>query len=602
MSKVLIALILISQINYLYFSPINKNLKEAPKRKLDNLLDDIVIIHLNDVHCGFNDTIGYDGFVLYRKELEKEYKNIIAVDVGDHLQGGVLGAISEGESVQELMKKINFDVITIGNHEFDYGVEQLNNINSKISPKYINLNARFRGNKTQLFESSKIIEKGGKKIGFIGVVTPLTFSKTYLSTVRESDGTPVYDFLSHKEQLYSQIQEEIDKLRKDEGVDYIILLTHVGKDVEEFTSNDILSHLKDVDAILDGHTHKVYNTLSKDKENKDIFMAQTGTKLANIGKLVIKTDGTITSENINIVPEPEDKTGAKKINRGKADRWVDTETNDLINQIYEKYSDELNIPFGHSDYDFIIRPEGSSDSHQIYCRSQECTLGNMIADAFREVVESNISYVNGGTVRNSLLKGDITRKDIIDIMPFFNSLFVKEVTGEAFLNALEFGVSKLPDAFGGFPQVSGCTFYVNTSFKSTVETDENGMFIKVGGQRRVSNVKINGKPLNLTQKYNLSASEYILSGGDGFTMFSQFPSVNESIYTDSDAFGHFIKYNLNGKIPSDYQKLQNRINIDKKIEDDGDDDNGNVEKKKNLGEFLKGNIKSLILTFIALMF
>ena len=163
MSKALIALILISQINYLYFSPINKNLKEAPKRKLDNLSDDIVIIHLNDVHCGFNDTIGYDGFVLYRKELEKEYKNIIAVDVGDHLQGGVLGAITEGESVQELMKKINFDVITIGNHEFDYGVEQLKNINSKISPKYINLNARFRGNKTQLFESSKIIEKGGKK-------------------------------------------------------------------------------------------------------------------------------------------------------------------------------------------------------------------------------------------------------------------------------------------------------------------------------------------------------------------------------------------------------------------------------------------------------
>jgi 2',3'-cyclic-nucleotide 2'-phosphodiesterase (5'-nucleotidase family) len=153
----------------------------------------------------------------------------------------------------------------------------------------------------------------------------------------------------------------------------------------------------------------------------------------------------------------------------------------------------------------------------------------MIADAFREVIESNISYVNGGNIRDSLLKGNITRKDIIDIMPFFNSLFVKEITGEAFLNALEFGVSKLPEAFGGFPQVSGCTFYVNTSFKSTVETDENGMFIKVGGQRRVSNVKINGKPLVLTQKYNLSASEYILSGGDGFTMFSQFPSVNESI-------------------------------------------------------------------------
>jgi 2',3'-cyclic-nucleotide 2'-phosphodiesterase (5'-nucleotidase family) len=467
--------------------------------------------------------------------------------------------------------------------------------------KYINLNACYKKNKTQLFEPSKILEVGNKKIGFVGVVTPLTFSKTYISTLREDDGTPIYDFLSNEEEMYSAIQKEVNRLKNDEKTDYVILLTHVGMDIEEYTSNGILSNIENVDAVLDGHTHKVYNTTSKDKTNKDILISQTGTKLANIGKLVIKTDGTITSENINEVPEPEDKTGAKKINRGKADRWVDTETNDLINQIYEKYSDELNIPFGYSDYDFIIRAEDTSDSQQIYCRSQECTLGNMIADAFREVIESNISYVNGGNVRDSLLKGNITRKDIIDIMPFFNSLFVKEITGEAFLNALEFGVSKLPEAFGGFPQVSGCTFYVNTSFKSTVETDENGMFIKVGGQRRVSNVKINGKPLVLTQKYNLSASEYILSGGDGFTMFSQFPSVNESIFTDSDAFGHFIKYNLNGKIPSDYQKLQNRINIDKKIEDE-DDDDGNVEIINNLGEFLKRNIKFLILTLIALMF
>ena len=597
MSKVLIALILFTQINFLYFSPINKNLKETPKRKLDELSDDIVIIHLNDVHCGFNETIGYDGFVLYRKELEKKYKYVIAVDVGDHLQGGALGAVSDGESVQELINEINFDVITIGNHEFDYGTEQLNKINSNISPKYINLNARFRGNKTQLFESSKIIEKGGKKIGFIGIVTPLTFSKTFLSTVRDPDGTPVYDFLSDKEQLYSEIQNEIDNLRKDKGADYIILLTHIGKDIEEFTSNDILSHLRDVDAILDGHTHKVYNTLSKDKDNKDIYIAQTGTKLANIGQLVIKTDGSIDSENIAEVPEPVDKTDAKQINRGKADRWVDTKTNDLINKIYEKYEDQLLTPVGHSDYEFIIKPEDSSDSHQIYCRYKECTLGNLIADSFKEVVESNISYLNGGAIRNNLLKGDITKKDIIDIMPFFNSLFVKEVTGEAILNALEFGVSKLPNSFGGFPQVSGCTFYVNTSFNSTVETDEDGMFIKVGGERRVSNVKINGKPLDLTQKYNLSASEYILSGGDGFTMFSQFPTVNESLFADSDAFSHFITYNLQGKIPSDYQELKGRINIDEEPEDNDEE----IEQFQNLGEFLKLNMKFLFLIFITLM-
>ena len=235
MSKVYIILILITQINYLYFSPAetirSKNLKEKPKtnteRKLDDLSDDIVIIHLNDVHCGFNETIGYDGFVLYRRELESKYKNVIAVDSRDHIQGGVLGSITEGEAVLEIINKIQFNVSTIGNHEFDYGIEQLHNLNSNLLNKYICLNVFYKKNKTQIFEPSRIVEVGDKKIGFIGIVTPLTFSKTYISTVRESDGTPTYDFLSNKEELYSTIQAEVDKIRNN-GVNYVILLTHVG--------------------------------------------------------------------------------------------------------------------------------------------------------------------------------------------------------------------------------------------------------------------------------------------------------------------------------------------------------------------------------------
>ena len=599
MRRAFIILILIIQINYLYLSPsyaFRKNLKEIPKRnnerKLDELSDDIVIIHLNDVHCGFNDTIGYDGFVLYRKELEKKYKNVIAVDVGDHAQGGVLGAISEGEAVLDILNKIKFDVITLGNHEFDYGIEQLNKLNEKMSPKYISLNTCYRKNKTQLFEPSRMVEAGGKKIGFIGIVTPLTFSKTYLSSLRESDGTAIYNFLSNKEELYTTIQGEIDKLRS-EGANYVILLTHVGMNVEEYTSNDILSNLNGVDAVLDGHTHKVYNTISKDKENKDIHIAQTGTKLANIGQLIIKGDGTILSENIAEVPEPDGITDVKQVYRSNANRWVDKEMNEYINEIYKRYEDELITPIGSSDYDFIIRPEESSDSHTIYCRYMECSLGNLIADSFREVVNSDISFVNGGTIRANLLKGHITRKDIIDVMPFFNSVFVKEITGQTILDALEFGVSKLPNSFGGFLQVSGCTYYVNTSFNSTVEIDSDGMFIKVGGQRRVSNVKINGKALNPTEKYNLSASEYILNGGDGFTMFANYPVVNESVFADSDALGYHIKNNLGGEIPSKYQELQDRININKEPDVTG--------KKRKAAQFLKRNKIYLALLFLILM-
>ena len=173
---------------------------------------------------------------------------------------------------------------------------------------------------------------------------------------------------------------------------------------------------------------------------------------------------------------------------------------------------------------------------------------------------------------------------------------MKEITGQAFLDALEFGVSKLPSASGKFPQVSGCTYDVDTTFNSTVESDSDGMFIKVAGKRRVSNVKINGKPLDLTAKYNLSASDYILYGGDGYTMFSEFPVVNESVYADSDALGYYIKNNLNGEIPSKYEELQGRINIDKVPEEES-----NIQK---FIDYLKENKNILLslLLFLCLIF
>jgi len=614
MNYLFVILIILSQLNFFYLSPssgLNKtNLKNSQKvqkgklrekerkRELDDLSDDIVIIHLNDVHCGLNDTIGYDGFVLYRNELEKNYRYVITVDVGDHSQGGALGSITEGEAIINIMNKINFDVVTIGNHEFDYGVEQLNKLNELSNTKYISLNACYNTNKERLFSPSKIIEIGEKKIGFLGVVTPLTYSKTYLSNLKDSDGTPMYYFISDKEELYKAIQDEVDNLRNNQNVNYVILLTHVGIDKEEYTSNEILSNVQDIDAVLDGHTHKEYAITTKDKTNKDIPITQSGTKLAYIGKLIIKEDGTLINENIAEVPEPDDndiRINAIKVNRGGGEKWVDKNMNDAINEIYYQYEDELNAKFGYLNFDFNVTSSEENAPYPITCRYQECNLGNFLADAFVEIVSADLSIVNGGNIRTNLLKGDITRKNLIDVSPFFNSIFVKEVTGEAILNALEFGVSNLPRASGGFPQVSGCTYYVDTSIESTVVKDANGMFLRVGGERRVSNVKIKGEALDLNKKYNLSAAEFILDGGDGYTMFKDFPIVNESVLSDSDVLGYYIKNELGGEIPSHYQELKNRINIDIKP-----DDNEDKNKTPSLSECLK--IKYIHLLLIIFIF
>ena len=624
MNKAFIILIVVTQINYLYLSPVrpskNKNLKKSSKikedRKLnDQLSDDIVIIHLNDVHCGLNDTIGYDGFVLYRDELKKKYKHVITADVGDHIQGGSLGAISKGTAILKLMNKIKFDVNTLGNHEFDYGIEQLNKLNNNMTTKYICSNFHNAGEDKPYFDPYTIIDTGNKKIAFIGVLTPLTYSKTYLSTLLDDDGKPLYGLYADHIELAENVQKYVDEVR-DKGADYVILLTHIGMDEEEYTSNELVSRIKNVNAVLDGHTHIVYAKTSKDKDGEEVYFTQTGTKLANIGQLIIKPDGTIENSNIAAVPEPSDTTRAKKVTRGKVETWVDTEMSTFIDGLWGEYADQLNIEVGEIDYDLKIFPDDVTDSHSNYCKKRECSLGNLCADAFKVVVESDVAFVNGGSARTSLEKGKISRKEIIDVFPFFNSVFVKEVNGQAILDVLEFGVSKLPSSFGGFPQVSGITFDVDTSFNSTVVTDSNGVFQNVSGKRRVSNVKINGQDLVPDKKYNLSCSDYIADGGDGFSMLVNFQTVNESVFADNDALSHYIKYNLKGKIPEDYNKEEStRIFINKpkngtdnngsdKADDDDDDDADDYEGRqitriKLNGEYLKKyGILSLLSLFV----
>ena len=557
-----------------------KQVKEQKQtlRRIDEKTCDIAILHINDVHCGVDSTIGYDGFVLYRKEMEQECNHVLTVDVGDHLQGGTLGAISEGEAIIKIMNEVGFDVVTLGNHEFDYGKEQLEKLGQEISSKYINSNFCFNSNKTSIYDAYKIVEVGDKKIGFIGVVTPLTFSKTYLVGIKDEEtGKAMYDFRG--EDLAQVVQKNINEL-KEEKVDYIFLLTHLGMSVEQYTSDGLLSNLEGVDAVFDGHTHLVYNVTTKDKNNKEIPIAQTGIKFESIGKLVITTDGKIETEIIKEVPEPKDINGAKTLTRSKSERWVDGSMNSFINNIISRYDNELKIIVGYSDFDLIIKPEGSTDSHYIYCRVQECTVGDLVADAINNLAGGAFSIVNGGGIRNNMKKGNITRADVIEAMPWFNNVVVKKLTGQTILDALEFGVRNYPEASGGFPQVSSeFSFDFDPDIESTVEVDKDGVFIKVGGKRRVFNVKLNGEAINPENTYNVTLLEFIASGGDGYSMISKVEVDKEALLTDTDAVTKYIKDNLEGKIPDKYKDVQGRINISTKKEEDSSENSYSYFKK-----------------------
>ena len=534
-------------------------------------------------------TIGYDGFVLYREEMKQECNHVLTVDVGDHLQGGTLGAISEGEAIIKIMNEVGFDVVTLGNHEFDYGKEQLEKLGQEISSKYINSNFCFNSNKSTIYEPYKIVEVGSKKIGFIGVLTPLTFSKTYLVKVMDEEtGKPMYDFRG--EELEQHIQKYINEL-KEKNVNYIILLTHLGMGVEQYTSDGLLSKLEGVDAVFDGHTHSVYNVKAKDKTNAEIPIAQTGTKLESIGKLIIKTDGTIETEIIKEVPEPKNINGAKKLNRSKSERWVDGKTNTFITDLISGYDNELKIIVGYSEFDLIIKPEDSTDSHSIYCRVQECTVGDLVADAINNLAKGVFAIVNGGGIRNNMKKGNITRADVIEALPWFNNVVVKKLTGQNILDALEFGVRNYPQASGGFPQVSSeLSFDFDPEIESTVEVDKDGVFVKVNGERRVFNVKLNGKAINPESTYEVTLLEFTASGGDGYSMIGNVEVDREALLTDTDAVTDYIKENLEGKIPDKYKDVQGRINKSSKT---------NYDSSENSYSYFKKVVVAIVLPLFA---
>ena len=569
MNHLIIIFFIIIQI--IYSSP-NEKAKRTLQSEKSN---DIIILHTNDVHCGVQDTIGYDGLMLYKKQLLNKYNNVMLVDAGDHIQGGTFGLLTQGETIIDLMNKMEYEVVTLGNHEFDYGIDQLTILGKSLNSGYISSNYCYKKNKTSIYPPYKIVEKGGKKIGFIGVATPQTLSKTYLITVLDENGELVYDFLTenHSQELYDRVQQHIDELKK-ENVDLIIILGHLGMygdALEENSSAGVLKNLKSINTFVDGHSHKVYSMTAPDEDGKNVILVQTGTKLSNIGVLTIHENGTLSHFNLDEVPyDPALANETVNVTRSKVVRHVDKDMYEYINDFYDSFSPLLDRVIGKSDFllNVFKNASESTESHTQLSRSRENALCNLVTDAMRDLGEADITIMNAGSVRTDINEGNITYQHVINTMPFSNDVLVKKITGQAILEALDFGVRTLPGVTSRFPQVSGITFKVDTSIDSTVEVDENEVFVKLGDKQRVYDIKVNGEKLDLNKNYTISSNSFILGGGDGYSMFTDCEIVKTAVGVDNEVLLKYIQDNLNGSIPYKYKASEGRMIItDGKIYD-----------------------------------
>ncbi|MGM9587004.1 MAG: bifunctional metallophosphatase/5'-nucleotidase [Candidatus Limivicinus sp.] len=505
---------------------------------LDN---DIVILYTNDVHCGVDDNLGYAGLATVKNALEAQGKHVVLVDNGDAVQGDTIGTLSNGEYIIDIMNEIGYDVATPGNHEFDYGMDQFFALTEQANFPYVSANFVDNDGNTVL-DPYVIKDVAGVKIAFVGISTPKTITTSTPKYFQDDNGNYIYSFQQDEtgEKLYAAVQSAVDAARA-EGAQFVIAMAHLGieEDCSPWTSSEVIVNTTGIDAVLDGHSHSlIQGEKVKNKDGAEVLLSSTETKLAYIGCLTIKDDGSMSTTLIS-----------------------DNGMKDFIGGIQEEFEELVNTVVASTDVDLIIKDPASGER---IVRVSETNLGDLCADAYRAMSGADVAIVNGGGVRADIPAGDITYGQIIAVHPFGNEMCVVECTGQEILDALELGCSKLPAESGGFLQVSGMTYTVDLNVESSVKLDENGMFVSVEGDRRVTEVTIGGEPLDPEKTYTLASHNYKLKDcGDGYSMFADNVFLQDSVMIDNQVLINYIVDVLGGTVGEEYADPygQGRITI-----------------------------------------
>lgn len=497
---------------------------------------EIVILHTNDMHCGVNDNLGLATVAQMKQNALQKTPYVALVDAGDAVQGAPIGKLSRGEAVVRMMNAAGYDFAIPGNHEFDYGMERFWQLNKKLKSGYYSANFEDLRTKKPALPAYKMLQFGDTKVAFVGATTPGTLISSTPAFFQDGQGNYLYGFNEDEtgRKLYKALQKSINAAREN-GADYVFLVGHLGLNgsIEYWNSESVAANTRGVDAIIDGHSHeRIQGKYVKNYVGKDVLIAQTGTKLKTVGRLVISTDGKITSELL------------------KQDIGDDKKVQKIISREIAKYEPLLKQPVGEA---LLQLRSNDPQTGERLVRNSECSLANFVTDAFKAVLNCDVVMVNGGSIRNEIKQGVITYNDLLEAFPFGNMCAVIEVSGHQILEALEMGASHYPDEFGGFCQVAGMEYTVNSRIPSTVQLDEKGNFYRIGSIYRVSDVRIGGKPLDINKKYTVGGTTYVLKdGGDGFVMFKGCKLLKDGEKSDVDAIMEYLQNQLKGKIGEQY--------------------------------------------------
>lgn len=462
-------------------------LKAAPKKTK------ITLLHTNDSHGraeeSSNDGMGFAKISTLAHQFKADNPNTLLLDAGDTFHGTTFATLLEGESIAQVMNQVGYDAMAAGNHDFNYGYERLLEIEQMLLFPLLSANVKFEDG-TRLLDPYVIREVDGVKIGLFGLTTPETTYKTHPDNVK---GLVFTDPAEEAKKMVAELEGQVD---------VIIAVTHLGIDESSTdTSIKVAKEAAGIDVIVDGHSH---STLVEGLPgDNDTLIVSSGEYTKNLGvvELIFDESNELISKKARLISKEE-----------TASVDPDPAILQVIDSVKQDQEAVLSEVVGHS----AVRLDGERE----LVRAGETNLGNLIADAMLHVTGADVSLTNGGGIRASIDAGDITKGDVITVLPFGNYIVTKEVPGADLKAALENGASAYPDAKGAFAHVSGMSYVIDTS--------------KPAGDR-VHSITVNGKPLDLNQKYVLATNDFIAAGGDEYTMFKddaisgEYPALDEAL-------------------------------------------------------------------------
>ena len=496
---------------------------------------DVTILYTNDVHTYIDNKSPkptYAAIAALKKSIEDTGRDVLLVDAGDHIQGTAYGSMDDGATIIELMNEAGYDLATPGNHEFDYGMDRAKAVIQEADFPYVSCNWVDLRTGFNVLPSVKFFFVGGRKIAFVGVTTPETFTKsTPAYFMNDAQTRYIYDILGGEDgqKLYDAVQKAIDKA-EFWGADTIIGLGHLGVDPSSspWTSEEVIAHTHGFTAFIDGHSHTVMaNKQVTDASGKAVTLTQTGSYFKNIGKMTVGADGTITTELIDTYEGLDAAVAAT------ASNW--------ISAVDDMLGEEIAV----GDTKFYINDPATGKRR---IRSGETNLGDFVADGiytyFNEIEElhCDIAIMNGGGIRTDVEAGPWSFKTCKTVSPFGNVACLMSVTGQQIQDALEFG-ARFAGAEGkengGFLHVAGATYEIHTDIPNTVQTNDKNVWTGSAATPRVSNVEIYDKttgtyqPLDPNATYALAGMNYTLRNlGDGFAMFDGATLIKDYVSED----------------------------------------------------------------------